>query len=386
MTRKTIAIFGSTGSIGENTVEILKKNPEDFELKVLTAHSNIELLAKQALKLNPQYVHIGDASKIEQLKSLLKNTNIEIVTNSIDEVAKIKVDLTVMAIVGAAAILPTINAIKSGNNIALANKECLVCAGHIIMSLAKKHNINIIPVDSEHSGLFQVFDSEKSHLIKDITLTASGGPFREYPLEQMQLITKSQALKHPNWIMGAKITIDSASLVNKALEVIEAYHLFPLKPEQIKIIVHPESIIHAIASYLDGSMLAQMSAANMQIPISYALYFPERGTLNEFNSFDLTRIGHLNFYKPEPEKFKSLQLLDLVLANIDSNASLIFNIANEIAVDAFLKDKIRFLQITQVIEFALEKIDFKRLNTLEEVLDSMKMVKQLSIEYIKAIN
>lgn len=386
MTRKTIALFGSTGSIGKNTVEILKQNPENFELKVLTAHSNVELLAKQALELKPQYVHLGDSSKIEQLKSLLRNTNIEITTNSIDEIAKIKVDLTVMSIVGSAAILPTINAIKSGNNIALANKECLVCAGHIIMSLAKKHNVNIIPVDSEHSGLFQVFDSNRAHLIKDITLTASGGPFREYPLEQMKLITKAQALKHPNWIMGAKITIDSATLVNKALEVIEAYHLFSLKTEQIKIIVHPESIIHAIANYKDGSMLAQMSAANMQIPISYALFYPERTTLNEFNNFDLTKIGHLNFYKPEPEKFKSLQLLESVLTNIDTNASLIFNIANEIAVDAFLKDKIGFLQITQVIEFALEKIDFKALNTLEEILDSMKMAKRLSLEYIKSIH
>ncbi len=386
MARKTIALFGSTGSIGENTVEIIKQNPENFELKVLTAHNNVELLAKQALELNPQYVHLGDFSKIEQLKSLLKNTDIEIITNSIDEIAKIKVDLTVMSIVGSAAILPTINAIKSGNDIALANKECLVCAGHIIMSLAKKHNVNIIPVDSEHSGLFQVFDSNRAHLIRDITLTASGGPFREYPLEQMKLITKTQALKHPNWIMGAKITIDSATLVNKALEVIEAYHLFPLKTEQIKIIVHPESIIHAIANYKDGSMLAQMSAANMQIPISYALFYPERATLNEFNSFDLTKIGHLNFYKPEPAKFKSLQLLDLVLANIDTNASLIFNIANEIAVDAFLKDKIGFLQITQVIEFALDKIDFKTLNTLEEILESMKMAKRLSLEYIKSIH
>lgn len=386
MTRKTIAIFGSTGSIGKNTVRILKANPRSFELKVLTAHSNVELLSKQALELKPQYVHIGDPSKIEQLILLLKNSNIKVITDPIVEVAQIKVDLTIMAIVGSAAILPTINAIKTGNNIALANKECLVCAGHLIMNLARKHNVKIIPVDSEHSGLFQVFDSNRAHLIKDITLTASGGPFLEYPLEQMQLITKAQALKHPNWSMGAKITIDSASLVNKALEVIEAYHLFPLKPEQIKIIVHPESIIHAIANYQDGSMLAQMSAANMQIPISYALFYPERGTLSEFNNFDLTKIGSLNFHEPEPKKFKSLQLLDIVLANIDSNASLIFNIANEIAVDSFLKDRIGFLQIAQVIEFSLEKIDFKTLSTLEEILESMEIAKRISMDYIKTIH
>ncbi len=386
MVKKTIAVFGSTGSIGVNTLKILKENAEKFQVIVLTAHGNVELLSKQALEFKPQYVHLGDSSKIAQLKSNLRGSGIEIITDSIAEVAKIKVNLIVMAIVGSAAILPTINAITSRNNIALANKECLVCAGNIITNLAKKHNVKIIPIDSEHSGLFQVFDHQKPYLIKDILLTASGGPFREYTLEQMNNVTKAQALKHPNWSMGAKITIDSATLVNKCLEVIEAYHLFPLRADQIKIIVHPESIIHAIANYQDGSMLAQISAHNMQVAISYALFYPERATLNEFNQLDLTQIGNLCFYKPELEKFKSLQLLNIVLDNIDSNASLIFNVANEAAVEAFLQDKISFIQITQAIEFALEKIAFRTLNTLEEVIESIAMVKKISTEYISNLS
>lgn len=386
MTRKSIAIFGSTGSIGKNTVSIIKANIEKFEVKVLTAHSNVELLATQALELKPQYVHIGDASKFEQLKTILKGSGVEILGCSIEEVAKIKVDVALIAIVGAAAILPTVNAIKSGSNIALANKECLVCAGYIITNLAKQHNVRIIPVDSEHSGLFQVFDHQRSHLIKDIILTASGGPFREYTLDQMNSVTKKQALKHPNWVMGAKITIDSATLVNKCLEVIEAYHLFPLSPEQIKIIIHPESIIHAIANYQDGSMLSQISAHNMQIAISYALFYPERANLNEFNQFDLTAIGTLHFYKPDHNKFRSLYLLDSVLKNIDNSSALIFNMANEVAVSAFLKDKISFVQITQVIESALEQTDLRVLDTLEDVIYSMEIAKNNAFNCVAKIS
>ena len=385
MTRKTIAIFGSTGSIGENAIKVIKANLDFFELKILTAHSNVELLANQALELRPKYVHIGDLSKVEQLKSMLKDSGIEVITDSIAEVAKIKVDMSLIAIVGSAAILPTINAIKAGNNIALANKECLICAGKIITNLASEYKVKIIPVDSEHSGLFLVFDHHSSHLIKDITLTASGGPFREYTLEQMSKVTKLQALKHPNWSMGAKITIDSATLVNKCLEVIEAYHLFPLRTDQIKIIVHPESIIHAIANYQDGSMLAQISAHNMQIPISYALFYPERAVLAEFNQLDLTKIGSLRFYKPEPEKFKSLQLLEGILTSIDSNSSLIFNIANEVAVDAFLKDEISFIQVTEVIEKALSQMEFKTLSELDEVVECMEQVRDNTMSLVRNI-
>jgi 1-deoxy-D-xylulose-5-phosphate reductoisomerase len=379
--KKTIAILGSTGSIGENTIRIVKQYPEVFKVKALTAHSNVDLLAKQALELQPEYVHITDTSKIPELKNLLSSSKIKIISE-IAEISSIKVDLSVIAIVGSAAIMPTINAIKAGNNIALANKECLVCAGTIITKLAKQKKVKIIPVDSEHSGLFQVFDHKNPHLIKDVILTASGGPFREYSLEQMQNVTKQQALKHPNWSMGAKITIDSASLVNKCLEVIEAHHLFPLKPEQIKILIHPESIVHAIANYTDGTMLAHLGAHNMQIPISFALFYPDRATLPEFNQFDLSNIGNLRFYKPDPVKFRSLQILNTILANIETNASLIFNMANEVAVEAFLQDKISFLQITEIIEKVLEQSKFKQLGSLEEVLDSMEHTKARASEFV----
>lgn len=385
MNRKTITVLGSTGSIGKNTIKIIRENPDIFEIKLLSAHSNVEELAKQALELKPEYVCIEDKSKIEQLEILLHGTSINIIKDSVAEAAKIKVDLTLMAIMGYHAILPTINAIKSGNNIALANKECLVCAGSIINDLAKQHNVKIIPVDSEHSGLFQIFDFEHHKLIKNVTLTASGGPFREYSLEQMQDVTKAQALKHPNWAMGAKITIDSATLVNKCLEVIEAYYLFPLKHEQIKVIIHPESIIHALLTYQDGSMLAQASAPNMQIPISYALFYPERAVLNEFNRFDLAKIGRLNFSSPDPIRFRSLALLAEVLKDIEANTSLIFNIANEVAVDAFLKDKITFIQIVQVIEEMLTQVHLKELNELGQVMEAIDMVKNNTLEYIKFI-
>lgn len=383
---RTIAIFGSAGSIGKNTVKIIKENRHFFDVKLLATNSNVEELAKQAIDLSPEYVVIEDHTKFTQLEDLLKNTAVKILKTTISEAAKIKVDMALMAIMGHYALEPTINLIKSGSNIALANKECLVCAGNIINNLAKKHNVKIIPVDSEHSGLFQIFDFERHHLIKAVTLTASGGPFREYSLQQMQNVTKAQALKHPNWSMGAKITVDSATLVNKSLEVIEAYHLFPIDANQIKIVIHPESIIHAMLQFRDGSMLMQASMPNMQIPISYALFYPERANLNEFNQFDLATIGRLNFEKPDPVRFRSLKLLESILQTIDSNSSLVFNIANEVAVEAFLKDKIKFIQIVEVIEYILNKTDFKKLNELEQVFETIHLIKKQTENYIKTIS
>ena len=381
---KSVSIFGSTGSIGVNTLKVIQKNPEKFRVEMLLANSNFELLAEQALVIKPNYVCIVDESKLEQLKALLQNSGIKILAgvNAANELAKIKVDLAMMAIVGAAAIAPTIEIIKAGNDIAMANKECLVCAGNIIMSLAKQYNVKIIPVDSEHNGLFQVFDHKQPALVKDVTLTASGGPFRNYSLEQMQLVTKQQALKHPNWAMGAKISIDSATLVNKCLEVIEAYHLFPLKAEQIKIVIHPESIIHALVTYTDGSILSQLSKPNMQIPISYALHYPTRAVLDEFNQFDLAEVGKLSFDKPDKTRFRSLKILDSLLYSIDSNASLVFNVANEVAVAAFLNDQISFIQITEIIEKVLNHIESKKLDDIEEVIEQIALVKQIAEEKI----
>lgn len=386
MNRKSISIFGSTGSIGRNTIQIIKKYPELFEVILLTANSNVKELIAQALALHPKYVYIEDKNKILELKQGLKSLNIEVLGGSIAEVAQIKVDLMVMAIMGYNAMLPTISAIEVGNNIALANKECLVCAGSLIAQLALKHKVKIIPVDSEHSGLFQIFDNDRPSLIKHVTLTASGGPFRNYTIEQMKDITKLQALKHPNWVMGAKITIDSATLVNKCLEVIEAYYLFPLQAEQIKIIIHPESIIHAIINFCDGSMLAQLSIPNMQIPISYALFYPDRAVLPEFNSFDLSKVASLNFVEPDRLKFRSLALLKAVLKSIDTNSSLVFNIANEVAVEAFLNDQISFLQITQVIENMLMSIEMAKITSIEETIETIDLIKEMTLNYIKNIS
>lgn len=382
---KQIAIFGSTGSIGKNTVQIIKSYPDLFKVKILTAHSNVNELAKQALELNPEIVFIEDKTKLEELQNLLKNSNIHIYSGSIEELATIKVDIAMMAITGYHAISPTIRSIQAGNHIALANKECLVCAGKLILSLAQKHQVKLIPVDSEHSGLFQIFNFEKPYLIKDVTLTASGGPFRNLSLKEMQNVTKAQALKHPNWNMGEKITIDSATLVNKCLEVIEAYHLFPITKEQIKIIIHPESIVHALVNFTDGSILAQASLPNMQIPISYALFHPKRAVLYDFNDFDFTKLSQLNFFKPDTSKFRVLNLLPAILKDDTGNAALIFNVANEIAVDAFLKDKITFLQIVETIENMLNALSLPHAESPEEVAISIEEVKTKTLNYISQL-
>lgn len=385
---KKIAVFGSTGSIGINTLNIVRDNPDKFKIDILLAHTNVELLAEQAQEFKPSYIGLIDETKIERLKQLIQDKDIQIVygKDAANELAKVKVDISMISIVGYAAINPTIESIKTGNTIALANKECLVCAGTLITDLAKERKVKIIPVDSEHNGLFQIFDHDKPSLIKNITLTASGGPFRDLSKEEIKLVTKKQALKHPNWSMGAKISVDSATLVNKCLEVIEAYYLFPVTPQQIKILIHPESIVHALATYNDGSILAQLSKPNMQIPISYALFHPERANLEEFNNFDLSSISRLNFYPADNEKFHSLSLLKQVLTTVTTNSSLVFNIANEVAVSAFLEDKIKFHQITEIIEEMLNIIPFQKLNLLEDILTNIELVKQHSISYIRSIS
>jgi len=384
---KIVSVFGSTGSIGVNALNIIRDNSEKFKIEVLAASSNVNLIAKQALEFLPKFVCLVDESKVDRLKDLLRNTNIKILSgiSSFHELAKIKVDITVMSIVGAAAIIPCVNAIKAGNNIAMANKECLVCAGSLIMDLAKKHNVKIIPMDSEHTGLYQIFDFKQPKLVKDVVLTASGGPFRNFTQEQMQLVTKEQALKHPNWSMGAKITVDSATLVNKCLEVVEACHLFSLDYAQVKVLVHPESIIHGLVNYQDGSVLAQLSVADMRVPISYALFYPDRAVLNEFNNFDLSDIGKLHFYPPDNKKFRSLYLLQSILRSITQNSALVFNVANEVAVECFLKDQISFSQIIQVIEAMLNKIELKTVNSFEDILEEISIVTEQTRNYIRSI-
>lgn len=379
---KTITILGSTGSIGQNTVELVA-NSTEIEIVALTANNNIELLIEQAKLLKPKYVAIRNESLYFDLKRRLAGYNIEIGAgeSAIIEAAKMQSDVTIVAIVGIAALLPTMEAIKRGTRIGLASKECLVCAGELMTEAALKYNSKIIPVDSEHSAIFQVFDFERPHNVDKIILTASGGAFRNLSKEQMSDVTVDDALKHPTWQMGQKITIDCATLINKGLELIEAYYLFPVNKEQIDVVIHPESIIHSFVNYIDGSMLAQMSIPDMKIPISYALTWPERKAL-ETKKIDFSKLASLTFQMPCLEKFPALKIAKQALME-GSAAQIILNAANEIAVDAFINKKIKFLDIVDIINDALNKITSSKIDSIEEVINLDKEVRIYSLEIIK---
>lgn len=366
---KKISIFGSTGSIGKNTIEVIRNAPQNFEVLALVARNDVETLIAQALSLKPSYVVIENEKLFPQLKSALLNLkNCEVLcgAQAIIEVAKIKCDLFISAIVGAAGMLPTLAAIEAGSNIALANKESLVCAGAFLNVAAKKSGAKIIPVDSEHNAIFQIFENANLKEIESIILTASGGPFFNSD-KDFSKITVAEALKHPNWSMGAKISIDSATMMNKGLEMIEAFHIFPVKKEQIKILVHPQSIIHGMVEYRDGSTLAMLSRPDMQVPLSYALAFPKRMAIKH-DRLDLAKLQNLSFFAPDEKKFPSIKLCREVL-EIDGSAPAVLNAANEIAVERFLKGEITFDKITKIVAQTLEKISHKELNSISEVLE-----------------
>ncbi|MBU6338802.1 MAG: 1-deoxy-D-xylulose-5-phosphate reductoisomerase [Rickettsiales bacterium] len=367
--KKKISILGSTGSIGKNTIEVVKNAPENFEIFALVAGNDVKTLISQALEIKPSYVVIENESYFLELKSALsslKNCKIIAGKNAILEVAKIKCDLVVSAITGAAGMLPTLSAIEAGSNIALANKESLVCAGSFLVAAAKKSGAKIIPVDSEHNAIFQIFENENLVQIDSVTLTASGGPFFNKDVD-FSKITVEQALKHPNWSMGAKISIDSATMMNKGLEVIEAFHLFPLKKEQIKILVHPQSIIHGMVEYNDGSTLAMLSNPDMKVPISYALSYPKRMKIKH-DKMDLAKLQNLSFFEPDEKKFPALRICREVM-EIDGSAPAVLNAANEVAVERFLKGEISFDKITVVVAQVLEKISHKKVESVKEVID-----------------
>ena len=367
MTKK-IAIFGSTGSIGKNTIEVIKNDLARFEVVTLTARSNYKTLAAQVNLLQPKFAVIEDEKKLGELKLLVNTRKTKLLAGreQILEIAKIKYDVAMMAIVGAAGMLPTLNAIRAGSNIALANKESLVCAGKFLMREAKKHKAAILPVDSEHNAIFQIFERKNLHAIENIILTASGGPFFRSNLD-FSKITVEQALKHPNWSMGAKISIDSATMMNKGLEAIEAFHLFPIEKEQIKILVHPQSIIHGMVNYKDGSSLAMLSLPDMKVPISYALSYPKRMAIKHA-PLNLAAIENLSFYEADEKKFPALKLCREAMA-VDGNAPTILNAANEIAVEKFLKKEILFTDITKIVAKTLDKIPFKKVKSIEELLE-----------------
>ena len=379
---KKIAILGSTGSIGTQALDVIASHPDKLEVEVLTAQNNAELLIDQAKQFNPNVVVIGNEKLYQQVKDALDPINIKVYAGdkalaSVVEMDSIDVVLT--ALVGYAGLKPTMNAIQAGKNIALANKETLVVAGELITKLAQQKAVNIYPVDSEHSAIFQCLVGEFHNKVEKIILTASGGPFRGKKKDDLKSVTKAQALKHPNWTMGAKITIDSATLMNKGLEVIEAKWLFGLKASQVEVIVHPQSIIHSIVQFEDGSMKAQMGLPDMRLPIQFAMSYPERFK-SEFPRFDFTNYPSLTFEKPDTETFRNLALAFEAL-NKGGNMPCVLNAANEVAVAAFLKDQIGFLEMSELVERCLGKMDYIANPNYEDYVhtDSETRVKALEM-------
>ncbi|MCS6795233.1 MAG: 1-deoxy-D-xylulose-5-phosphate reductoisomerase [Raineya sp.] len=375
--RKRIAILGSTGSIGTQALEVVRANPHFFEVEVLTAQNNADLLIRQAVEFQPNVVVIANEHHYPKVASALQNFPIKVYAGakSLASVVQMEtIDIVLTALVGFAGLTPTIEAIKARKTIALANKETLVVAGKLITELAQKYQVAIIPVDSEHSAIFQCLVGEFHNKIEKIILTASGGPFRGKKRDELKNVTPAQALKHPNWTMGAKITIDSATLMNKGLEVIEAKWLFGLESHQIEVIVHPQSIIHSLIQFEDGSIKAQMGLPDMKLPIQYALAYPKRIS-STFPRFDFAKYPHLTFEQPDTHTFRNLTLAYEALA-MGGNAPCILNAANEVAVANFLAEKIGFLEITDYIEKSLQAVHFIANPTLEDLLETDKITRK----------
>src|ERR1044071_4428350 len=371
MSQKRIAIFGSTGSIGTQALEVIEANPTLFSVSVLTAQTNDELLVEQALKFKPNVVVIGDEKKYQKVKEALAKTATKVLTGeqSLEEAAAMNsYDLMLAGIVGYAGLKPTLQALDSGKPVALANKETLVVAGDIVMKKAMEKKAPVIPVDSEHSAIFQCLVGETRNKIEKVILTASGGPFRGKKPNFLVNVKRDHALQHPNWTMGAKITIDSATLMNKGLEMIEAKWLFNLRPDQIQVLVHPQSIIHSMVQFEDGSIKAQMGLPDMKLPIQYALSFPKR-IPNQFPRYDFKKVNTLTFEEPDIRTFRNLVLATEAL-NKGGNLPSVMNAANEIAVFAFLRNRVNFLDMTDLIEKAMNKVAFIESPTLDEYFTS----------------
>ncbi|MBW6498515.1 MAG: 1-deoxy-D-xylulose-5-phosphate reductoisomerase [Bacteroidales bacterium] len=369
--KKGLAILGSTGSIGRQALEVVRAYPERFEAEVLSAQNNAPLLIKQAIEFQPNAVVIGNESLYQKVRDALGSHPIKVFAGkkALNEISAFEgIDLVLTAMVGVAGLEPTIAAINAGKQIALANKETLVVAGQLVTRLAREKGVNIYPVDSEHSAIFQCLAGEFHNPMEKIYLTASGGPFRGKKRDFLQTVKKEEALKHPNWDMGCKITIDSATLMNKGLEVIEAKWLFGLQPNQIKVIVHPQSIIHSLVQFTDGSMKAQMGLPDMKLPILYALSYPLR-LKTEFPRFDFMDFPQLTFEAPDTESFPNLGLAYKAMEK-GGNMPCILNAANEVAVAAFLKDKVGFLQMSDVIATCMEKINYLNEPNLQDFLNT----------------
>lgn len=381
--KKQIAILGSTGSIGTQALEVIEENPDLFEVYALTANNNDKLLVEQARKFHPEIVVIANKEKYAYVKEALEDLPMKVFSGSesISDVAEMgPIDIVLTAMVGYSGLQPTIHSLKAGKTIALANKETLVVAGEIICDLAQKHRCAILPVDSEHSAVFQCLAGETSPIEK-IILTASGGPFRGKSRDFLKNVTRAEALKHPNWSMGAKITIDSATMMNKGFEVIEAKWLFGVKPEQIEAIVHPQSLIHSMVQFEDGSIKAQMGLPDMKLPIQYAFGYPYR-LKNNYPRLDFSTCKEMTFEKPDLEVFRNLAFAYDAMKK-GGNAPCILNAANEIVVDAFLKERIGFLEMSDIIEQTMNKVAFIAKPTYEDYVATDRETRNVTLSIIK---
>jgi len=377
MTRR-VTILGSTGSVGRNTVELVAADPEAYAVEALVALKNAELLAEQARAVGARFAVIADPTRFSALKTALAGSGIEAAAGpaAVVEAAQRPADWVMAAIVGAAGLAPTLAAVERGALVALANKEVLVCAGALVTEAARRHGATLLPVDSEHNAIFQVFDADQAHAIERIVLTASGGPFRERSLAAMAAVTPAEAVAHPNWRMGAKISVDSATMMNKGLEVIEATHLFALGGDRVDVVVHPQSVIHGLVYYRDGSVLAQLGSPDMRTPIANTLGWPRRIPAPS-PRLDLATLGRLTFEAPDPARFPALRIAREALA-AGGAAPIILNAANEIAVAAFLAGAIGFLDIAAIVEESLNVLDRPAVATLDDVYDTDRAARDMA--------
>jgi 1-deoxy-D-xylulose-5-phosphate reductoisomerase len=379
---RSVTILGSTGSVGCNTVDLIVHQSESFSVEALTGNRNVGLLAHQARQLRPKLAVVADASAYGALKDALDGTGIEVAAGSegLIEAANRPAEWVMAAIVGAAGLVPTLTAVRRGAVIGLANKECLVCAGDLMVREVRRCGATILPVDSEHSAIFQVFDFENSEKVESIILTASGGPFRTLDFDAMAAVTPTQAVAHPNWDMGAKISVDSATMMNKGLELIEAFHLFPVEEHQIGIVVHPQSVVHSMVAYTDGSVLAQMGSPDMRTPIAFALGWPKR-MATRAPKLDLIETGTLTFESPDEDRFPALKIARQAL-KCGGAAPTVLNAANEVAVQSFLNGQIGFLDIARTVEAAIDLVPDGELETLNDVFETDENAREISKELV----
>ncbi len=382
---KSVSVLGSTGSIGCNTLDLIARNRDRFDVVALTGNRNAELLAEQARKFKPALAVVAEEGRYMDLKQALSGTGVEAATGSdaLIYAAELEAELVMAGIVGIAGLESTMAAAKRGATVALANKECLVCAGQLLMSSIEKSGGKLIPVDSEHNAIFQVFDIDQSRAVRKIILTASGGPFLNTPIKKLATATPEEAVAHPNWDMGAKISVDSATMMNKGLELIEAYHLFPVTTKQIDILVHPQSVIHGMVEYIDGTVLAQLGTPDMRAPISLALAWPNRMS-TPATSLNLDQLTSLTFKAPDTEKFPSLQLAGEALAS-GGAAPIVLNAANEIAVYSFLNRDISFLAISQLVEASLDRHTFSEPKNINDIIMIDLETRKITEKLVKSI-